>query len=143
MINLISKIALPVTLLAGSYLLISGNLFAINIFLVFQILAIAVMPWARRSFQPGQFNIRAEPKEGPIISSGPYKLIRHPMYASALVIIWSGILGHFSPINLLIGVLVTIVISFRIVTEEKYLRVHHPAYQDYASKTKRIIPFII
>ena len=48
----ISKLALPVTLAAGLYLLISGNLVSINLFLIVQLLAIAVMPWARRSFQP-------------------------------------------------------------------------------------------
>jgi protein-S-isoprenylcysteine O-methyltransferase Ste14 len=143
MLKSISKTALPVTLLAGLYLLISGNLFSINIFLVVQLLAAAMMPWARRSFQPGQFNIHAEPKEGPMISTGPYKFIRHPMYASALVIIWSGVLGHLSPINFVIGVIVTVVISLRIITEEQYLCAHHPAYLDYSRKTKLIIPYII
>ena len=143
MVSFISKIALPVTLLAGLYLLVSGNLFSINIFLVVQLLAAAVMPWARRSFQPGQFNIHAEPQEGSMISSGPYKFIRHPMYASALVIIWSGILGHFSPVNLIIAVIVTIVVSIRITIEEQYLRAHFPTYLDYSRKTKLVIPFII
>ena len=141
--KIISKFALPISILAGLYLLLTGNLFSINLFLVAQVLAIAMMPWARRSFQPGQFNIHAEPKEGQMISSGPYKYIRHPMYASALVIIWSGILGHFSYLNLVIGVIVTVVISIRIMIEEQYLRAHYPEYLDFSRKTKMIIPFII
>jgi protein-S-isoprenylcysteine O-methyltransferase Ste14 len=143
MIILISKFALPVTLLAGLYLLISGNLFSINPFLVVQGLAVIMMAWARRSFQPGQFNIHAEPKEGHLISSGPYKFIRHPMYASALMIIWSGILGHFSPENFAIGFIVTVVVSIRIITEEKYLSTYFPAYLNYSRKTKLIIPFFL
>ena len=139
----IAKLSLPISLLAGLYLLISGNLFSINLFLVVQVLAIALMPWARRSFQPGQFNIHAEPKEGRMISSGPYQYIRHPMYASALAIIWSGVLGHFSYLNLVIGVIVTVVISIRIMIEEQYLCAHYPDYLDFARKTKMIIPFII
>jgi protein-S-isoprenylcysteine O-methyltransferase Ste14 len=123
-------------------LLISGNLLSINIFLARQLLAFAVMPWARHSFQPGQFNIHAEPKEGQMISSGPYKFIRHPMYASALVIIWSGILGHLSLITFLIGVVVSVVIFLRIITEEKYLRANYPSYKDYSNKTKLILPYI-
>lgn len=112
-------------------------------YIVVQVLAIALMSWARRSFQPGQFNIHAEPKEGQMISSGPYKYIRHPMYASAFVIIWSGILGHISYLNFVIGVIVAIVISIRIMTEEEYLRSHYPEYLDFSRKTKMIIPFII
>jgi len=138
----ISKISLQITILAGLYLLITGNLLSINLFLVIQVLAIAIMPWARRSFQPGQFNIHAEPKEGRIISSGPYRFIRHPMYASALVIIWSGVLGHFSYLNFVIGVIVAVVISIRIMIEEQYLCAHYPEYLDFARKTKMIIPFI-
>jgi protein-S-isoprenylcysteine O-methyltransferase Ste14 len=111
--------------------------------LVVQLLAAAVMPWARRSFQPGQFNIHAEPKEGSMISSGPYKFIRHPMYASALVIIWSGILGHFSTVNLIIAVIVTIVVTIRIITEEQFLRARYPDYLNYSHNTKLIIPYII
>jgi protein-S-isoprenylcysteine O-methyltransferase Ste14 len=143
MMKIISKFALPISILAGLYLLITGNLLSINLFLVAQVLAIAMMPWARRSFQPGQFNIHAEPKEGQMISSGPYQFIRHPMYASALIIIWSGILGHFSYLNLVIGIIVTVVISIRIMIEEQYLRTHYPAYLDFSRKTKMIIPFII
>ena len=141
--KIISKLALPITLLAGLYLLISGNLFSVNLFLIVQLLAIAVMPWARRSFQPGQFYIQAEPKEGQMISSGPYKFIRHPMYASALVIIWSGILGHFSQLNLVVGVIVAVVISIRIMIEEQYHRDNYPEYVDFSRKTKVIIPFIL
>ena len=143
MMKIISKFALPISILAGLYLLITGNLFSINLFLVVQVLAIALMPWARRSFQPGQFNIHAEPKEGQMISSGPYQFIRHPMYASALIIIWSGVLGHFTYLNFVIGVIVTVVISIRIMIEEQYLRAHYPGYLDFSRKTKMIIPFII
>ena len=143
MMKIISKFALPISILVGLYLLITGNLFSINLFLVVQVLAIALMPWARRSFQPGQFNIHAEPKEGQMISSGPYKYIRHPMYASALVIIWSGVLGHFSYLNFVIGVIVAVVISIRIMIEEQNLRAHYPEYSDFSRKTKMIIPFII
>ena len=143
MMKIISTFALPVSILAGLYLLITGNLFSFNLFLVAQVLAIAMMPWARRSFLTGQFNIHAEPKEGQMISSGPYQFIRHPMYASALVIIWSGVLGHMSYLNLVCGVIVTVVISIRILIEEQYLRAHFPAYLDFSRKTKMIIPFII
>jgi protein-S-isoprenylcysteine O-methyltransferase Ste14 len=141
--KLISKFALPIVIIAGLYLLFSGNLFSLNLFLVAQVLAFTVMPWARRSFQPDQFSIHAEPKEGRMLVSGPYQYIRHPMYASTLTIIWAGILGHFSSLNLVIGIIVTVVVSARIMIEEQYLRTHYPDYMDYSRKTKRIIPFVI
>lgn len=142
-VKTISKLALPMTLLAGLYLLISGNLFSLNLFLGLQVLAIAVLPWARRSFQPGQFNIHETPKDGVLISSGPFKYIRHPMYASALAIIWSGIAGHFSYLNLAIGIFITVVVFIRISIEEQYLHASYQGYGDYSQKTRLIIPYIL
>ena len=141
--KIISKLALFVTLLAGVYLLVTGSLFSITLLLAVQVLAIAVMPWARRSFQPGQFNIHSEPNEGQLIASGPYKFIRHPMYASALIIIWAGIAGHFSSLNFAVGVLVTVVIAIRIMIEEQSLRESYQEYVEYSRKTKMLIPFIL
>jgi len=65
------------------------------------------------------------------------------MYASALAIIWSGILGHFSPLNLIVGVIVTVVISIRIMVEEQYLRENYSEYVDFSQKTKLVVPFIL
>jgi len=143
MLKGISKFALPVVILAGLYLLVTGNLFSLNLLLIVQVIAMAAMPWARRSFQPGQFSIHADPKDGQMIASGPYYFVRHPMYASTLAIIWAGIAGHFSFINFGLGVIVTVVVFIRIMNEEQYLRAHYPDYIQYARRTKRIIPFLI
>jgi protein-S-isoprenylcysteine O-methyltransferase Ste14 len=143
MIKLLSKSALLITIVAALYLLLTGNLFALNLLLVVQLLALALMPWARRSFQPGQFNIDAQPREGQMLVTGPYRYIRHPMYAGALLIIWAGIAGHLSALNVVVGVCVTAVIAIRIMVEEQYLRSAYPQYAQHASKTKRLIPYII
>lgn len=136
--KLISQLALPITIIAGLYLLVSGNLFSLNLLLIVQLLAFAVMPWARHSFQSGQFSIHAEPKEGQMLVSGPYQFIRHPMYAAALTIIWAGIVGHISPTTLIIGVIVTVVISIRIMIEEQYLRTRYPDYMHHARNIKGV-----
>ena len=74
---------------------------------------------------------------------GPYQYIRHPMYAAALLLIWSGILSHLSPVNLAIGVLVTSVVAVRMVVEEQYLSALYPGYTGYAHSTKRVIPLVV
>ena len=144
MMNLISKFALLITILAILYLLISGNLFTTSPFVIAgQLLAVALAVWARRSFQAGQFSIHAEPAKGTLLFSGPYQIIRHPMYAATLLFIWSGILGHFSISNIVIGLVVTGVVTIRIMTEEQFLQERYPGYAEYSLKTKRLIPFII
>lgn len=144
MVKLISKSALLIMIVAILYLLISGNLLALSPFVIaMQLLAVALSVWSRRSFQPDQFSIHAEPKEGQLLLRGPYQYIRHPMYAAALLFIWSGIWAHTSPINLVIGVIVTGIIGVRIGIEEQYLRTRYPDYAEYSHRTKRIIPLII
>ena len=144
MMKQISKLALLILIVTILYLLISGNLLALSpVVIAAQLLAIALSVWARRTFQTDQFSIQAEPQEGQLLLKGPYQFIRHPMYAAALLLIWSGILGHISPVNLLIGVSITGVIAIRIVVEEQYLRTRYPGYTDYSHRTKRLIPLII
>lgn len=144
MMKLISKFALLITILAILYLLISGNLFTNSPFVIAgQLLAFALSIWARRSFQEGQFSIHPEPVGGNLLSSGPYQVIRHPMYAAALLLIWSSILGHLSIINIMIGLIVTGTVAIRIMTEEQFLQARYPGYAEYSRKTKRIIPFMI
>ena len=140
----ISKFALLIVIIAILFLLLSGNLLSSSPFIIaVQLLAVALSIWARRSFREGQFSISAEPSEGPLLLTGPYQFIRHPMYAFSLVIVWSSILGHLSLITVIISLIVTGIIIVRIVVEEQFLHACYPGYTEYALKTKRIIPFII
>ncbi len=139
----ISRFTLAVVIAAAVYLLVRGDLFAVSLFLVVQIAAVGLMIWARRSFDQDQFSIGAEPKGNGMFATGPYRYIRHPMYAGALAIIWSGILGHITPLNLAVGLVATIAVAARVIVEEKFLRSRYPDYAAYTVKTKRLIPFII
>ena len=140
----ISKFALLFVIAAILYLLLSGNLLSASpVIITLQLLALALSIWARRTFLKGQFSIHANPGEGPLLQNGPYKFIRHPMYTFALIIVWSATLGHWSLLVLIISLLVTSVALVRILTEEEFLRAKYPEYVRYASKTKRLIPFII
>lgn len=140
----IANFALPVLVLAILYLVITGNFFSSSPFVIAaQVLAVALMIWARRSFKSGQFSVLAEPKEGPLMSNGPYRLIRHPMYAAGLLLIWSSVLGYLSVITAVVAVIVTCVIFLRIGVEEQYLRERFADYAEYARKTKRVIPYVV
>lgn len=140
----IANLALPILVTGLLYLLVIGHLLSTApLVIAAQLLAILLSVWARRSFSPGQFNITAEPKAGPLLSAGPYRWLRHPMYAAALLLLWASILGHLSVIPAIVGLVVTSAILVRIAVEEQFLHTHFPGYVDYVRKTKRLIPYLI
>jgi protein-S-isoprenylcysteine O-methyltransferase Ste14 len=79
-----------------------------------------------------------------VIDTGPYKIVRHPMYAGILI------MSIFTPVALgsywaLIPFLVgtPAVLVMRIKDEEKFLTADLPGYREYHRKTKyRLIPFL-
>ena len=144
MMNLISRFALPIVVLAILVLLVRNSLLSSSPFVIAaQLLAVALSVWARASFGTGQFRVTAEPSEGGLLNRGPYRIIRHPMYAAAMLFIWASILGHWSLVNAIIGLAVTGVTAIRIVKEEQVLRQRYPEYSEYSRNTKQVIPYLL
>lgn len=108
-----------------------------------QILAFSLMVWARVTFGGRSFHASASPTEGGIVTSGPYRYVRHPIYAAVLYFTWGGVLSHFSIVNLALGICAVAGAGLRIAAEEKLLVERYPEYNEYANRTKRIIPFLI
>ena len=111
--------------------------------IIAQFLAVSTAVWARRSFPANTFRVDSTPSAGIVIRSGPYRLIRHPMYSAALLLIWAAVLSHISLWTITVGLLVLVIVVLRVVYEERYLCELYPDYTEYMKVTKAIIPFII
>ena len=139
-----SPLPLLVVIAAIAVLGVTGNLFASSPFVITaQVAAVVLNVWARISFQRGTFRVTAAPSGAPIITRGPYRFIRHPMYSAALVFIWAGTASHLSVLTLGIGIAVTAVVNARIIAEERLLRAKYPEYLDYSRSTNALIPFLL
>ena len=108
-----------------------------------QICAILLMIWARVRFGRRSFHASAVPTEGGLVMTGPYRFIRHPIYASLLYSIWAAIVTHWSLINSGLGLIITFCAAVRILAEEQLVIMKYPDYTSYAARTKRFIPYII
>jgi protein-S-isoprenylcysteine O-methyltransferase Ste14 len=122
---------------------ITGNLFSSNpVVIAGQLLGLALIMYARITFGRQRFNISATPAEGPLLRRGPYRVIRHPMYTGASLLLLVTIIGHLSPFTAVIGILILIIIPWRINLEESQLKATYPDYAEYATRTKKLIPFV-
>jgi protein-S-isoprenylcysteine O-methyltransferase Ste14 len=80
-------------------------------------------------------------KEQRVISSGPYRLVRHPMYSGALLMMAGIPIALGSLWALLIWGVMATVIVWRLVDEENYLIRNLPGYKEYRTVTRyRLVP---
>lgn len=78
-----------------------------------------------------------------VISSGPYAIVRHPMYSGGLIMLLGTPLALGSWWGLLTFITITLVIVWRLLDEEKFLSKHLPGYSDYKAKVRyRLVPFV-
>ena len=78
-----------------------------------------------------------------VIDTGPYAIVRHPMYASGLLCFVSLPLLLGSWWGLFFGALFILAIAWRAVREEGVLRAELPGYDDYTARVPyRFVPFV-
>ena len=111
--------------------------------LALQALAALFMLWARITFGWRSFHAAASPTEGGLVTSGPYALVRHPIYAAILLFLGAGITAHLAWQTVALGLLALAATVVRMVTEERLVRARYPEYAAYAARTRRLIPHIL
>ncbi len=78
-----------------------------------------------------------------VITTGPYALVRHPMYAGALVMLLGTPLALGSWWGLLVMAPMTATIVWRLLDEERFLARSLAGYEEYRQKVRyRLIPFV-
>lgn len=91
----------------------------------------------------GNFSVYPEPIDrAQLITSGPYRLVRHPMYLALLLFMLGIVLYNASVWNYLAMPLLLIAILGKINKEEAYLRRKFGGYSAYCDCSRRLLPFI-
>ncbi|MGC9998387.1 MAG: methyltransferase [Terriglobia bacterium] len=107
-----------------------------------QVLAVLLMIWARLTFGLRSFHAAANPTSGGLVTRGPYRWLRHPIYSAILYFVWAGIAAHPSGSSILVALLASALLGVRMVGEERLLREMYPEYAEYARDTARVLPYI-
>jgi protein-S-isoprenylcysteine O-methyltransferase Ste14 len=139
----ISLAALLLMALALAGLLVRGAFFSSHpVAITAEVAAVALMVWARLTFGHRSLQAAANPSAGGLVTTGPYRYIRHPIYTASCLFGWSGVLANWSLINVLLGVLLIAGALARMLCEERLIIEVYPEYRDYARATKRMVPYI-
>jgi protein-S-isoprenylcysteine O-methyltransferase Ste14 len=107
------------------------------------VLGIAVAVWARVDLGRNWGMPMTQKSEPELVTSGPYRLVRHPIYSGLLVaVVGTALVTNL--LGLLIAALLTAYFYYCAMIEERNLDTIFPAaYPAYRSRTKMLIPYVL
>jgi len=143
--KLLSIFAFGLSVAALAVLVLTKSLLANEpVAIAVQVAAILFFLWARLTMGWRSFHATANPLESArLVTTGPYGLVRHPIYVALWAFAWAGVADHLSMLSAAMGILVAAGLLARMVLEEDFLLSRFPEYAAYAKRTKRIVPFVI
>ncbi len=113
--------------------LLSDGFVALGFFIVFLV-------FRENTYTSAIIEVSNEQK---VTTTGPYSVVRHPMYAGASLLLIFTPLALGSWVAIFASLLLILTVAIRLLEEEKFLRVNLSGYEEYRQKVRyRLIPFI-
>ena len=133
-----------IQLLALGSIALTGPLFAAHPALLLMEGAAGLLGlWAIGTMGIGNFNVTPDVKRSArLVTNGPYRLIRHPMYTALLAGALALVLDAFSPLRLALWLALLTDLVIKLNYEERLLRQDLEGYSTLMQRTKRLIPFL-
>jgi protein-S-isoprenylcysteine O-methyltransferase Ste14 len=79
-----------------------------------------------------------------LVTRGPYRLVRHPLYLGELTAVFGIVLGSHDPLWAGVAWLGCVGLQLaRTGYEERNIRAEFPEYAEYAARTRRLIPGVL
>lgn len=107
------------------------------------VLCLALLVWSHVTLNSQFTSTLRIGEKHRLVTSGPYRLIQHPIYVSFFgLFLCTGIFTRSWVIGLLGMLTIGTLMTTRLVREEAMLRSRHgPAYRDYQDRTARFFPW--
>jgi protein-S-isoprenylcysteine O-methyltransferase Ste14 len=106
---------------------------AVGFYLIFHVFRVNTFTSASIQLAPDQY----------VISTGPYAIVRHPMYASSsLYLVGTPLaLGSYWGLIPIAGMMPFLI--WRLLDEERFLATNLPGYTEYQKRVRhRLVPFM-
>ncbi len=99
--------------------------------------------WAMLSMRIGNFNVQPELRSKSLITAGPYRIIRHPMYTGILMMLLPGLIHHFTWYKLMAYILLVLIFLEKMKMEEEFLAQRfRESFYRYKQRSFRLLPWI-
>jgi protein-S-isoprenylcysteine O-methyltransferase Ste14 len=113
-----------------------GSIFVV-VGLLFVLLGIAVLRGG------GSFTVLPRPvARGQLVDSGPYRLVRHPVYTGLILASGGSGLMRLSLLTLVAAGLLFVILDLKRRREESWLLERYEGYAAYRTGTKALIPWV-
>ena len=134
-------VAVQFACLAG--ILLTGSLLGPLPLLVIEVAAVALGVWALLTVRLQNVQVLPDPQPGAqLVRHGPYRWIRHPMYAALLLGTLALVLAQPSPWRWLLWLILLANLLIKLRYEEGLLAQHFAGYAAYQAESKRLIPYV-
>ncbi len=123
---------------------VTGPIFPANILLLMvELSGIGLGVWAVFSIGIGNFHVAPDPlKHSQLVTRGPYRLIRHPMYLGLLLVTLPLVVSALTPLRLAIWLVLLADLLLKLNYEEGLLAARLEGYSEYRKRSYRLIPLI-
>jgi protein-S-isoprenylcysteine O-methyltransferase Ste14 len=77
-----------------------------------------------------------------LVQTGPYRLVRHPMYSGGIVLAFGWALVVRGWLTLVYAAILVAFLDFKSAREELWLAEKFPDYHEYRRRVRKLIPFL-
>ena len=103
-----------------AFLVLTKRFFSpLPVVIALQVMGMLVVAWARLTFGMRSFHVGSNATQGGLVTTGPYRYVRHPIYAGVLVMLAGVLVGHHDVDALIAVGCVAAALATRIVAEER------------------------
>ena len=132
-----------VQVLCIAYILLTGFWLASPAWVWLEILGAALGALAVATMKPRHLSPFPEPRHDiRLVTRGPYRWIRHPMYSAVLVVTLALVIDRLTLAHWIVWFVLLGDLLLKLQYEEALLARRFPEYAAYRQRTKRLIPFV-
>ena len=132
-----------VQFIAIAYLILTGYIFVSPPLIWLEITGILIILWAVLIMRPHRVSPLPDLRRNArLVTNGPYRYVRHPMYTGVILIATAWLLDHITLTRTGAWLILLSDLVAKAIYEETLLRKRFPDYSAYKRQTKRMIPFV-